>query len=170
MCYPPSLEEHILVCWLSILVWFSWVMMLLLYHWWMSLFGWVGAFHVKEADYFILHSNMGVTYPFHSPHFVWPCLPWPSSMIVCIPLWVHYPPASTGRHHSLCLTYMFLPKFAAKSLYLWSSPVLGWHSGRHPKEKPQLPVFSPQGSFIGKSFGDCLTTFLLWCPLFFHVL
>ena len=32
------------------------------------------------------------------------------------------------RHCSLCLTYMFLPKFAAKSFYLWSSPI---HLSRH---------------------------------------
>ena len=34
--------------------------------------------------------------PIHSPYFVWPCLPWPSSVIGCIPLWVHYPPMSMG--------------------------------------------------------------------------
>ena len=27
-------------------------------------------------------------------------------------------------------------------------------------------IFSPQGSFTGRSLGDCLTTFLLWHPLF----
>ena len=27
--------------------------------------------------------------------------------------------------------------------------------------------FPPQGSFTGRLSGDCLTTFLLWCPLFF---
>ena len=31
------------------------------------LFRWVGAFCIREADYFILHSDTGVTYPFHSP-------------------------------------------------------------------------------------------------------
>ena len=35
--------------------------------------------------------------PISSPHFVWPCLPWPSSVIGCIPLWDHYLPASMGR-------------------------------------------------------------------------
>ena len=71
-------------------------MMPLLYSQWVSLFGWLGALCIREADYFVLHSNMGVTYPFHSPHFVWPCLPWPSSVSGCIPLWVHYLPASMG--------------------------------------------------------------------------
>ena len=67
-----------------------------LYRQWGSLFMWVGAFCIRKADYFVLPSNMGVTYPFHSPHFVWSCLPWPNSVIGCIPLGVHYPPASTG--------------------------------------------------------------------------
>ena len=71
------------------------------------------------------------------------------------------------RHHSLCLIYMFLLRSAAKSCYLWSSPILCECSGRHPWEKPQLPVFPPQGSFTGRSLDDCLTTFLLWHPLFF---
>ena len=37
-------------------------------------FRWVGAFCIREADYCVLLSNTGVTYPFHSPLFVWPCL------------------------------------------------------------------------------------------------
>ena len=54
------------------------------------------------------HSNMGATYPFHFPHyvFVWPCLPWPSSVSGSIPLPVHYLPASMGyRYHpsALCM-------------------------------------------------------------------
>ena len=68
----------------------------LLYNWYGYLFRWVGAFCIREADYFILHSDMGVTCPFHSPHFIWPCLPWTSSVIGCIPLCVHYLPASMG--------------------------------------------------------------------------
>ena len=39
------------------------------------LFRWVGAFRIKEVDYFVLHSDMGVTYPFHSPPF---CLALPT--------------------------------------------------------------------------------------------
>ena len=77
-----------------------------LYRWLGSLFRWVGAFCIREADYCVLLSNMGVTYPFHSPLFIWPCLPWPSSMIGCIPLGVHYPPASMGIdvvHYALCM-------------------------------------------------------------------
>ena len=47
----------------------------LLYNQWRYLFRWVGAFHIREVDYFILLSDTGVTYPFHSPHF---CLALPA--------------------------------------------------------------------------------------------
>ena len=70
--------------------------MSLLYNWCGYLFRWVWAFCIREADYFILHSDTGVTYLFHPPHFIWPCLLWPSSVSGHIPLWVHYPPASMG--------------------------------------------------------------------------
>ena len=70
------------------------------------------------------------------------------------------------RCHSLCLMYIFPLKSATKSCYLWSSPILGGCSGRHLWEKPQLLVFPPQGSFTGRSLGDCLTTFFLWHHLF----
>ena len=62
--------------------------------------------------------------------------------------------------------YMFLLRSATKSLYLWSSPILSGCSGRCPWYKPQLPIFPPKGSFTGRSSGDHLTIFLLWCPLF----
>ena len=61
---------------------------------------------------------------------------------------------------------MFLLRSAAKSLYLWSSPILSGCSSRCPWYKLQPPIFPPQGSFTGRSSGDCLTIFLLWCPLF----
>ena len=70
------------------------------------------------------------------------------------------------RHCSLCLTYMFLLKSAAKSHYLWPSLILSGCSSRYPWEKPQLPIFPHQGNFTGRSLGDCLTTFLLWYPPF----
>ena len=38
-----------------------------LYRWGGCLFMWVGAFHIRKADYFVLLSNMGVIYPFYSP-------------------------------------------------------------------------------------------------------
>ena len=82
--------------WLSILVTSLKGMMPPLYRQQGSLFRWVGAFCVREVDYIVLLSDIGVTYLFHSPHFIWPCLPWPSSMIGCIPLGVHYPLASMG--------------------------------------------------------------------------
>ena len=55
--------------------------------------GEVGAFRVRVAGCFALHSNTGVTNPFHSPHyvFIWPCLPRPSSVSGSIPLLFHYP-------------------------------------------------------------------------------
>ena len=67
---------------------------------------------------------------------------------------------------SLCLTYLFLWRSAAKSLYLWSSPILSGHSGRCPWSKLQLPIFPPQGSFTSRLLGDCLTIFFLCCPSF----
>ena len=64
---PPFLEEHILVYWLSILVISLEGMMPPLYRQLGSLFRWVGAFHLREAESYVLLSDMGVTYPFHSP-------------------------------------------------------------------------------------------------------
>ena len=53
------------------------------------------------------------------------------------------------------LPYIHVPsRSAAKSLYLWSSPILSGCSGR-----------CPQGSFTGRLSGDCLAIFLLQCPL-----
>ena len=77
--------------------------------------------------------------------------------------------ASVNRHwcHSLHLTYMFPPKFAATSHYLRSSPILSGCSSRCPWQKLQLPIFPSQGSFTGRSSGDCLTIILLWHPLSF---
>ena len=103
---------------------------------------------------------------FTSPHF---CLALPTMTQFCD--WSHSSWGSLSahinghEHCSLCLTYVFLLRSAATSHYLWSSPVLSGHSGRCPQQKLQLPVFPPQGSFTGRSSGDHLTTFLLWCPL-----
>ena len=102
---PLFLEEHILVLWLSILVssLFSTLSFLMqgmkppLYRWKGSLFWWVGAFHIREVDRCCHSSWHGGTYPFHSPLcYVWPCLPWPSSVSGCIHHGVHYLPASMG--------------------------------------------------------------------------
>ena len=90
------MEEHVLVLWLLILVTSLEGMMLPLYRQQGSLFRWVGAFHIREVDYIVILSDTGITYQFHSPHFVWPCLPWSSSVIGHIPLGAHYLPASTG--------------------------------------------------------------------------
>ena len=64
---PPFLVEHVLVHLLSILVWFSEGYDAILYNQCGYLCRWVGVFHIRDAEYFILHSDMGVTYPFHSP-------------------------------------------------------------------------------------------------------
>ena len=111
---------------------------------------------------------MGVTYPFHSPHF---CLALPT--MIQFHDWLHSSwgslSASINRHGccSLCLTYMFLLRSAATSHYLWSSPILRGHSGRCPQQKLQPTIFQPQGCFTGRLLGDHITTFLLWCPPFF---
>ena len=110
---------------------------------------------------------MGVTYLFHSPHFIWPCLLWPSSVIGCIPLWVHYLPASMDIDvipSALCMcSFQSLQPNHITVVFTHPS---GCSSG-HPWEKPQLPIFPPQGNFTGRLLGDHLTTFLLWHPLFF---
>ena len=139
-----------------------------LYRWQGSLFRWVGAFCVREVDYIVVLPDIGVTYPFHSPHF---CLALPT--MTQFHDWLH---SSWGslctsingyRCHSLCRMYVFLLRSAATSHYLWYSPILSGCSGRHPWQKLQLPIYPPQSSFTGRSLGDHLTTLLLWHPLFF---
>ena len=77
--------------------------------------------------------DMGGTYPFHSPLF---CLALPTMTQFCE--WSHSSwgslSASINGHqsHSLHLMYMFLPRSAATSHYLWSSPILCGCSGRCP--------------------------------------
>ena len=101
------------------------------------------------------------------PYF---CLALPTMTQFCD--WLHCSlgslSTSINRHgcHSLCLMYMFLLRSAATSCYLWSSSILSGCPGRCLWQKLQLPIFPPQGSFTGRSLGDCLTTFLLWHPLF----
>ena len=98
-----------------------------------SLFMWVGAFCIIKTHYFILLSDKGVSYPFHSPHFI---LALPTMTQFCD--WLHSywgpPSISFNRYRccSLCLTYMFLPKFAVKSHYLRSSPFLSGCCSRCP--------------------------------------
>ena len=54
--------------------------------WQGSLLWWVGVFHIIEVDrgYLVISP----------PCFLWPCLPWPSSMSGCICHGVHYLPVS----------------------------------------------------------------------------
>ena len=84
-----------------------------------------------------------------------------------IPLWVHYLPASTGID-VIPLPYVHVPSEVCSQITLpvVFTPILSGPSSRHPWYKLQLPIFPPQGSFTGKSSGDCLTIFLLWHPLF----
>ena len=132
-----------------------------------SLFRWVGAFHVREVDYIVILSHGGYL-PISLPPF---CLALPT--MTQFHDWLHSSWGSLSasingyRCHSLCLMYMFLLRSAARSHYLWFSPVLGGCSSRCPEQKLQLPIFPPQGSFTGRSSGDHLTIFLLWHPLFF---
>ena len=35
-----------------------------------SLFWCIGAFHIRDIDYIVVLPDMGVTYPFHSPLFL----------------------------------------------------------------------------------------------------
>ena len=71
---------------------------------WGSLFRWAGAFHIREVDHFVIFPDMGVTYPFHSPHF---CLALHTVTQFCD--WSHssWGSLSTSingyRHCSLCL-------------------------------------------------------------------
>ena len=124
MCYPPSYKGTS-SC-IGSQFWFGSLkdMMPLHYNQCGYLFGWVEAFHVREVDYFVLHSEMGVTYPFHSLLF---CLALPT--VTQFSDWSHSSLGSLTtsingyRCHSLCITYMSLLKFAARSLYLWSSPI-----------------------------------------------
>ena len=143
--------------WLSILVTSLEGMEPPLYRQQGSLFRWVGAFCIREVDHIVILPDMGVTYPFHSPHF---CLVLPTVTQFCDWLhcfWGSLSASINGHgHHSLCLTYVFLPKSTATSHYLWSSPILSGCSGRHPQQKPQLPIFPPQGSFTGRSL-FCVT-------------
>ena len=68
-----------------------------LFRQWWSLFLWVGVFCIKGEDASSSLSPMWKgTYPFHSPHLVWPCQPWPSLVSGHIYLGIHYLPASMG--------------------------------------------------------------------------
>ena len=77
--------------------------------------------------------------------------------------------ASINGHwcHSLHCMYVLLLRFAATSHYLRSSPIFCGCSRGCPWQKLELPVYPPQGSFAGRSLGDCLTIILLWHQLHF---
>ena len=148
MCYPLFWEEHILVYWLSILVASLKGIMPPLYRQWGSLFRWVGTFHIQEAYYLVLLSDMGLLTHFTPPF----CLALPT--MTQFHDWSHFSWGSLSaiingyRCHSLCLMYMFLLRSAAKSCYLWYSPVLSGCSSRCPWQKLQLPVFPPREALL----------------------
>ena len=159
---PPILEEHVLMCWLSILVTSLEGIMPPLYRQQGSLLRWVGAFCIREVDYVVLLSEIGVTYPFHSSHFVWPCLQWPSSVIACIPLGVHYPPASMGidiipSALHMCSFQGLQPNHITCGLHPFSVDVpVDVHSRSH-----NFQFFDPREALLVGHQVDCLTTFLL---------
>ena len=175
--YPLCfLEEHVLVLWLSILVssLFSSSSFLMEgmkpphYRWQGSLFLWVGAFHIREVDR-CCHPYLtwGVLTYFTPPLcFVWPCLPWPSSMSGCIHCGVHYLPARMGidvipSTLHMCSFWGLQPHHITWGLHpsLVDAPV-DIHGRSH-----NFPFFHPRKSFTGRSLGDCLTIVLLQCPL-----
>ena len=128
---------------------------------------WVGAFHIRKADYFILLSDTGVTYPFHSPHFIWPCLSWPSSVIGCIPLGVHYLPASTGINiipSALCMCSFqrLQPNHITCSLHPSLVDTLVDIHGR----SCNVLFFHPRKTLLVGHRMTALSLSLLWCPLF----
>ena len=138
-----------------------------LYRWHVSLFQWVGAFCIREVDRHCPSSWQRGYLPISLPPLL--CLALPTMTQFCewsYSSWGSLSASINGHcHHSLCLTYVFLPRSAATSHYLRSLPVLSGRSGRCPQQKLQLPVFPPQGSFTGRLLGDNLTIFLLWHPL-----
>ena len=156
--------------WLSILVCFSWGYDATLLRQWGSLFKWVGAFCIREVDDFVLLSDMGVNFPFHCPHFLWPCLKWPSSMIGCIPVGVHYPPASTGidiipAALCMCSFQSLQPSHITCGLHPSSVDTLVDVHGR----SCNFPFFHPREALL---VGHQVTTLpLSSCGiLFFHLL
>ena len=52
--------------------------------------------HQRGRQTLLFFLTWGSLTHFTPPFFVWPCLPWPSSVIGHIPLGVHYLPASMG--------------------------------------------------------------------------
>ena len=138
-CPPFSFEEHVLVLQLLILVFlpFGWRV-------WShpsmggegpSSGGWEHSTSGRQT-YIIIPPDMGGTYPFHSLLlFVWPWQPWPSLVSVCILLGSLSATVNWPWCHSVCLTYMFLPRSMATSTYLRSSPIFCGHSSGHPWQK-----------------------------------
>ena len=134
-----------------------------------SLFQWMRVFCIREVDR-CCHSSWHRGYlSFSLPPLL--CLALPT--VTQFHEWLHSSWGSLSAcinghwHHSLHLMYVFLPRSAATSHYLRSSPILSGCCGRCPWWKSQLPIFPPQGSFTGRSSGDQLTIVLLWHLLSF---
>ena len=87
-------------------------------------------------------------------HFTPPvlCLAFPTMTQFCD--WLHssWGSLSTSinghQHNSLCLTFMLLPRSAATSHYLRSSPVLSVCSSRCPQQKLQFPFFHTRKALL----------------------
>ena len=71
-------------------------MMSPLYRWQASLFMWVAAFCIREADYFVFLSDMGLFTHFTPPILFGLAYHDPVPWLVTFPHGVHYLPASTG--------------------------------------------------------------------------
>ena len=90
----------------------------------------------------------------------------PVQWVVAFLFWstIHQHHMGYRRHPSALHTYSF-QGLQPNHFTCGPSPVLGGCSSRCPQSKLQLPIFPPQGSFTGRSLGDCLAVFLLWHPL-----
>ena len=122
---PLFFEEHILMLWLSVPV--SWIIIFqggykaIPLQMVRVLFWWVGVFHVREVDrcclWFLLTCR--VLTCFTPPYFVWPCLPWPSSMSGHFHHQVHYLLASTGSNIAPSVLCMCSSKVYSHFTCLW---------------------------------------------------
>ena len=72
--------------------------------------------------------------------FIWPCLPWPSSVSGSIPLQVHYLPASTGYRH--CPSALHMCSF-------WGLQPNHFTCGLHPSSvDAPVDVHGPSCNFL----------------------
>ena len=114
-----------------------------------------------------LHSNMWVTCPFHSPHFIYLALP----AVTQFSEWQHSSSSSLSASingYRCCpsaFTYIFLWRSATKSLYMWSSPILSGALVDIHDPSCNFPFFHPREALL---VGCWVTTLpSLSCGVFF---